>query len=408
MLQPGEYTKTHFEADLNAVGEVPQGGLSELDQLWASTEHEFVKITSDIGGISLMGNRKNCDFPHILADAAHRLPSSYAVTEAGLEVHVGGQLKAYNPYGLTVYYPDGNAGEGEAAYYVINDSIDHTFETQKRVVDEAQAVTHLVREAFSIDKQQGLFIPMPEVECRYLASHTMPDGRVPESDSWHFFKEFSQRQLPVLRASINPYDPAGKLQLESPIRHDGVYGNRVSFTGTAPVKLFGEAYRVDPSQEHLEKVELATEEVTFTEEDRLYIAPIMTNHRANTVGDFLATVPGCRDQYGASMPLRLTGNLPLTLALQKGIIGQEALRWRQVSAVEMLHRIVTSSYNNKYLSGLRAELRPELSLTAFEEDVRKQARQQWHDALDSGATLNPSVVGLQKVAMRAGFFRKHE
>lgn len=397
------YDKLQFEEDLNALGSVPRGDADMLPELMQGQTHAVV--TDGVGRVSLLGVRRDYDFPEAIEYGFDKFPVSYDYTDGVLTSKIGGApVTAYNPFALNVYFPDGNDGRGEAAQYVLGEPILQQVEEQSRTITEQEAVDRLRQDAHVLDAELGLFVPRVELE-RLYASSMLKDHRDLAVRNERGFQDFVRTQLPRIQMSIDPYNMNGELQLEEPVGQNGLTLNRASFVGTTQATFHGRVYRYDEENGKIEQLSLAPNtEAIFTAENRLYFSGGWANRRAWHVNDFLSMFPRTTDKQGQPMPLRLGRNMELSEAMRHSVL-PEGIVGRPISATDMLHSALTLDRDSKYLTQLCTELRPPAVTDNCVNTVRDTAIEQWQAVFRGERTVEPRVVGLRAVAIRAQIFR---
>jgi hypothetical protein len=398
------YGKVEFEADLNALGPIPRGPYTDLHELMGpNDESSWAVVTGAIGGVSLLGVLPNSELPYNVREKLEKMPAAYAKDRDGLHVTVGGTLTSYNPYALTTYFPEGNDGQGEAAYYWLREPFAHEAPAQTRIITDYEATQRLVRDAYIVDAGRGILVPRVEVERAYSLMFSKGHANLMRRDDRNY-DNFVKQVTPRVTVSINPYDMDGELRLEEPISHGGAIINRLSFVGSTSVEMSSVAYRYS-DEEGIDRVAPSLgAKATFTQDNPLYLATSgWASRKAWNVADYLSIMPRARGKNGEILPPTLRGSMDVTEAIRHGVnISYD----RYVSASAMLYDAVTTDRDTKYLNDLRDELRPEVGTAEVLADVRRMAKDQWLEVFRGERCVEPQAIGLREVALWAHIYRR--
>jgi hypothetical protein len=393
------YDKSHFEAGLTSLGSLPSGPFNSLHALIAKEGYSAAILNgipgiNALGEVALFGKRADYDLGAIVDITLKQLPVSCSKADGGIELAIDAAITIENPYALTAYYPQGNDGEGDAAYYALDTKLVQQIPPAMRTISEEESSERTMREAIFVGA--GLFIPRSVAEQLYAAR------RPPDWSMSRDFEKFVRQQLPRVRIDINPFVAEENLHVREPEYLNGIHINRLHFMGSTAVAFSsGLAYRRNAQTGAIEQFNFIGPECTeFGEENPLLLQFSSTSEPIQDVKE-LQKIIMAQSNMGEEYTLGVHTSLPD--ALSSGVIQQDHVRYSPIATVDMLYDALMAPYDTAYFSELRDALRPAVSLD-FIPELQRMALDQWLEVFEAGVPMRPVVTGLDKVADRAGIF----
>jgi hypothetical protein len=403
-----DFTKAEFEACLTELGEIPHGPFDEVikdvdSKRWVALSD----VAALVGGVVLFGTRLFDDDETSLTvkdrlARATKGPDLEIVEDELLAKADPSVILCPNHYCLVTYFPKGDKGRGEAAYYALP-YFNQAFEGASSTITPTRAVEPITKDAVEIG-DSGLFALRSDAEN--ARSAVAPFQRTESLESY-----VNERQ-PGIVLEVDTTKPEGNFEALEPDRNyfsgSHRYLNKFNYSGNAQAVFDSSSlamYRVVDGQ--LQKlVGINATNMAFSDEHPLAVEFGWTTEQIGSRTELAQAYIIGDGAISSRTAQKLYKRITVEEAIATSILSPEDCSFEVVDPLNLLFCALSSDTHTDHVHLLSESVRPKVDVSSFLAEVQRTAQNQWRNVLFGEKKLEPRVVGLGAVAHKTGFIEE--